>query len=422
MKLGNIILGASMLLATVTFAQEEDRECLRMKKIANDAMGMKDYNEATTFFLRGETLCGNYDAADYGRLTGCLTRVINAQKDLEIQKIYADTLDSVYIRMEKNNLYDQKSDMSRAYYILLKSKPDYLKADELYSRGVLNHINGVNPINELYIPRYYYNTYTLFYMEQDPEKKTALKKRMISDYFELSKLITKANFSIKAQESITSYFNTVVQTCDDLTPEIAQFITDLPEDVEAAKGQLMNLITLMETKNCTDTQEYMDLINAYLERDPESPKALEMKAKILEKEKKYREANVIYEKLILLEEVTQERKDELKYKIVYNIYRTGSYKAAYNKAMSTKGAARGKCIEIAANCVAKMANQCGESTFDRKCNYIYAVQLLKQSGVASASDIASYTANFPTSKECFSEGNPASVALTCWGVSVSPCK
>jgi len=421
MKLGKILLGASMIIATASFAQDggEDRECLRMRKIANDAMEIKDYKEATTFFIKGETICGNYNASNYGRLTGSLIRLINAEKDKEVKKLYSDTIIAVYDRMEEKGFYDHKNDMLRGYYYLQISTPNYLKADEFFSRGVKEQGTAVK---EMYIPLYYYNTYTLFYMEQNVDKKNGLKKRMISDYFELSKLITEANFSPKAQESITAYFNTVVQSCEDLTPEIAGFITNLPAETEAAKASLMSLIVLMEDKKCKDSQEYMDLINKYLELDPESPVALEMKAKILEKQKKYRDANSIYEKLIGLAEVTDERKTELRYKIVVNIYNTGSYKSAYNKAMSVQGPNRSKALEIAAQCVAATAMICGESTFARKCNYIYAVQLLEKAGLGGSSKANNYKAKYPTSQECFKEGNPASVTLTCWNVTVSPCK
>ena len=422
MKLGSILLGVSMILATATFAQDEDRECQRMKKIANDAMIAENYKEATEYFLKGETICGEFDAANYGRLTGSLIRVINVETDADAKKLFSDTLCAIWDRMEEKGLYENKNDMYRGNFELQKSAPDYLKADKYFTRGIAAHADGGTPVQEMYIPLHYYNTYTLYFMEQEATKKNVLKKRMINDYFDLSKLITKSNFSLRAQEGITVYFNSVVQTCDDLTPEIAGFIASLPEDVEAAKVSLMSLIDLMETKKCEDTQEYMDLINAYLQRDPVSPKALEMKGKSLESENKYRDANAIYEKLINLEEVTQERRVELKYKIVNNLFRTRSYKAAYSKAMNIQGKFRGKAMSIAGQCVGQMANSCGVSTFERNCNYIYAVQLLEQSGgAASANLIAQYKAKFPTAKDCFGEGNPASVTLECWGVTVKPC-
>lgn len=424
MKLGKILLGASLMIATATFAQDstavngEDRECLRMRKIANDAMEIKDYKESVTYFIKGETICGNYTTANYGRLTGSLMRLINAEQDQELKYKYTDTLIAVWDRMDEKGLYDHKNDMSRGLYYLQLNPADYNKADFFLTRGVKEQGTSVK---ENYIASFYYNTYTLFYIEQDADKKNALKKRMITDYFSLSKLITEANFSIKTQESLTAYLRTVVQSCDDLTPEIADFIANLSEDPAAATSALMSLITLMEEMECTESQEYMDLINKYLEIDPESPIALEMKAKILEKQKKYRDANAIYDKLIGLAEVTDERKAELKYKIVANVYKTGAYKAAYSKAMAIQGTNRSKALVIAAQCVAATANSCGESTFLRKCNYIYAVQLLEKAGQGGSSQANKYKANYPTSDMCFQEGNPASVTLECWGVSVSPC-
>ncbi|MFT6280041.1 MAG: tetratricopeptide (TPR) repeat protein [Salibacteraceae bacterium] len=432
MKLGSILLGASMILASATFAQDDNRECKRMRFIANEAMRVENYKEATEYFIKAEVTCGpdflkndngeDIGSANYDRLTGSLIRVINVETDADAKKLYADTLCAIWDRMDEQSLYDNKNDMYRGNFELQKSTPGYLKADKYFTRGIAAHANGGTPVQEMYIPLHYYNTFTLFLMEQDAENKNVIKKRMINDYFDLSKLITKSNFSLRAQEGITVYFNSAVQTCDDLTPEIAGFIADLSEDVEAAKNSLMSLIDLMETKRCEDTQEYMDLINAYLERDPESLKALEMKAKILEKENKYREANVIYEKLIASPEITDERKAELKYKIVDNLFKMRSYNAAYSKAMNIQGKFRGKAMSIAGQCVGQLANECGVSTFDRNCNFIYAVQLLEQSGgAAGASLITSYKAKFPTARDCFGEGNPASVTLECWGVTVKPC-
>ena len=103
MKLGSILLGVSMILATATFAQDEDRECRRMKKIANDAMIAENYKEATEYFLKGETICGEFDVANYGRLTGSLIRVINVETDADAKKLFSDTLCAIWDRMEGFN-------------------------------------------------------------------------------------------------------------------------------------------------------------------------------------------------------------------------------------------------------------------------------------------------------------------------------
>jgi tetratricopeptide (TPR) repeat protein len=419
MKIGNIILGASMLLASVSFAQEDaDRECKRMRFIANEAMRAENYKEAVEYFLKGETICGDFDDANYSRLTGSLINMINSEKDDATKKSYADTLIQVWERMDEKGLYKNDNDLMRGYYNLQTTKPDSHKADAFFKRGVET---GGPALQEMYVTYYYYNTYPMFYAEKDAEKKGALKKRMIGDYFYLSKLITDAKFSLTTQESITKYFNSVVQSCEDLTPEIPGFIENLPEEPEAAKKALMSLITLMEEKKCEDTPEYLDLINKYLDVDPKSAQALTMKAKILEKQKKYTDANAIYKKLINLEEIQGDEKGELEYKIAYNLYRMGSYKAAYSAGKAVTGSSRGKGIEIAGKAVGATAMTCGASTFDRKCNYIYAIQLLQQSGVSNDGTIAKYEKLKPNSDDCFRNNSPASVTLECWGVTVNPC-
>jgi hypothetical protein len=94
-----------------------------------------------------------------------------------------------------------------------------------------------------------------------------------------------------------------------------------------------------------------------------------------------------------------------------------AYNTAYRTAMGISGAYRNKALLIAANCVAKTANSCGASTFDRKCNYLYAAELAQRGGDGGAA--ARFRANGPTESDRFENNNPSSVSLSCWGVSVS---
>ena len=76
-----------------------------------------------------------------------------------------------------------------------------------------------------------------------------------------------------------------------------------------------------------------------------------------------------------------------------------------------------QALLIAANCVAKTANSCGASTFDRKCKFLYAAELAQRGGDGGAA--ARFRANGPTESDKFENNNPSSVSLSCWGVSVS---
>ena len=112
MKLGKILLAATLLISTFSFSQDEaNRECKRMRKIANDAMGFENFKEASTYFYKGMEICGpdftkddegqDIGDANYARLISCLVRVFNAETDAEAKKLYGDTLVEVYNKTEE---------------------------------------------------------------------------------------------------------------------------------------------------------------------------------------------------------------------------------------------------------------------------------------------------------------------------------
>lgn len=416
MKLKHLLFGTLMFTSLFSFSQgEELRECDRMRFLGSKAVEAKNWNEAVTYYIKGEALCGNYDAKQYSILTGSLIRVINAEADKTKKTAYIDTILSVWNRAEKVGAYDQVDDLYRAAYILQTAKPDYSKADTLFVRGIKS--NGV-ATKEAFVSYYYYNLYTLWYTAKDAEK-APLKKRLISEYFELSKLISAANMSVKAQENLTSYFNNVVRTCDDILPDLKGFMGEFSQDPAVKIATVKNFIKILKDKGCTESKEYVQLIDTMILADPNSLEAKEMKAEACFAKKDYNCGISVYRELIGLVSDAAKKQDYT-YEIARAQFNQGSYKAAYSTAMSVSGSNKGNALIIAGKCVGQTANSCGESTFERKCNNIYAVQLLTQGG-ADGGTIGKYKANYPTSQDCFDNGNPGSVALSCWGVSVSPC-
>jgi hypothetical protein len=346
----------------------------------------------------------------------------NAQNDTpekEGKTAYADTIEGAYTRAEAAGAYNQADDLFRGSNILQTSTPDRAKADQLFKRGITA---AGTSVNESYLSYYYYNLYAMWSAAPEAEKP-ALKKRLISEFFELSTLISKANMTVKTQETIRTYFDYVVRNCDDILPDLKEYLKNLPSDLETKKATVMNYISLLESKECTKATEYAQLIDTLIGIDETSIEAQKMKIKILVLNNKYSEAISAWRKV---KELTNDEseKQEAQYEIARLQFEQGSYTAAYNTAMSVTGEHRGKALIIAGKSVGQNANNCGASTFERKCNYIYAVQLLQQGRALGASDggsIAAYTSKFPTSEDCFPEGNPASVTLSCYGVTVSPC-
>lgn len=415
MKLGKLFIAGTLLFGSFGLQAQEKSNCDRMRFLANTAAKEKKYQEATMYYGLAEKECDGLTAAAWKNYLFSLRKAIRAQSDKTKKAQYTDSLNLAYERQEKAGLYNVKNDLTRAGYLLKGTKTDRAAAHKFYKRGIEAEKSTVKESRLTYA---YWNAIELYKTLKEEEKAT-FKKELISDYFTYSKYMTDGNMSLKAQESLNSYFNTVVGSCEDITPEVDGYIANLPEDIEGAKAQLNNMITLFEKKNCTDAPEYKKLVEKLVELDPKDTKTQLALAKILDGSAKIA-------KLKEVKSITDdvELKEEIDYTIAYTYFKSRSYQAAYSAAIGVQGKHRGEALKIAAQCVAARANSCGDTTFDRKCNYLYAVQLLQQAQSAGASTgglISSYQNLAPTSSDCFDNGSPSSVTLTCYGVTVKPC-
>ena len=412
MKFGKLLLvGAIGFLTLTASAQDENRECDRMRLLAGEkGVNVKDFKTATMYYLKGEVICGGYDKENWDRLIGSVLTVISEETDEGVKKLYIDTLLAAFDRQEKAGFYEQRYNLTRGLYLMQSSSPNSKTSDMYFQRGIKEE--GLKT-HESYIIYAYYATY-LMYTEAKGEEQAKLKKRLITDYFTYSEMVNEAKMSPLTQETLTSYLNFVVQTCEALLPEVPEYINTLPEEKEAAILAIKRMMTLLEERNCEKSKEYGDLIDAWIKRDPSS---IDAKLKSLERKSGS-------EALPIIEDLLKNTDDpELKAKLIYQKaliqFNNGQYSAAYTTGRACSGKFKADGMYIAAQCVARTANGCGDSTFERKCNYIYAAQLAEQAGQGGAA--ATYRKSAPTSSECFNENSPSSVTLSCWGVTVNPC-
>ena len=171
---------------------------------------------------------------------------------------------------------------------------------------------------------------------------------------------------------------------------------------------------------CRDVSQYEALVKKWDEIDPSLASKLAV-GKLLMTKGKYSEAiNAFREVQGITDDA--ELKDESQYSIAYCQFKSGSYKSSYSTAMSVGGSFKGKALILAAQAVAKNKDNCGVSTFERKCNFYYAVELLERArgeGESVGSMIGTYRSNFPTETEIFENGSPSTVTISCYGVTVS---
>jgi hypothetical protein len=416
MKLKNFLVGVAVVSSFFSFAQEEteqERECKRNRFLAGEALKVQNYKEASMYYIKGEKICGGYDKANYDRLLGSLQLAINAETDPAKQIKYIDTVLIYYKKGEGLGFVDQTTAIVRGIYHLQATTPNPQRADTLMKQGI--EFEGLKT-NEAYVQYYYQNLYVL-YANAQADKKSSYKKRLITEYFNLSKLISDAKMSVKTQEIMTQYFNDAVKTCADILPELNEFMRTLPQDKEVKKVTVNNFLSVLETKGCTTAKEYYMLTDTLIAIDP-SAGAFIAKAKMLRSQKKYSDAIAAFRQAKSMSN-DEAQKEEIEYNIALTQFDMDSYKAAYGTAMGVGGKFKSDALSIAARCVYNTAMSCGVSTFERKCNYYYAAELADRAGDSRTANSA--RGNFPSGSEIFDEGKAKgqSVSLSCWGVSVT---
>ncbi len=412
MNLKKLFIATTLLLGFTSFAQDpdSDKECLRMRFLAGEELKINNYKGAVTYYLKGETICGGYDKANYDRLIGCLINTIIDEKDETIEKAYKDTILEVYDRAEKAGHVGGESHIRRAQYEMSRTKPNINAADDFFVKG-MKHDEG--KYDESIITIYYYNL-LMVHSANPAAKKPESKKRFVSEFFTLSKVASDRGMSVKTIETLNNYLGYVVKTCDDILPELNGFIKMLPQDKEAKVITVNSFMDLLAKKNCVNSKEYEMLLDTLIVIAPGYDVVVK-KAQLLVAKKRFNEAIQAYGEAKTLAPNADARED-VEFEILKMQYAQNNYRTAYNTAMGISGKHRNEALKIAASCVASRANGCGSSTVERKFNFYYASDLMSRAGVGGQ-----YTKNFPTDGELFQDGfsKGQSVRLSCWGVSVT---
>jgi tetratricopeptide (TPR) repeat protein len=155
------------------------------------------------------------------------------------------------------------------------------------------------------------------------------------------------------------------------------------------------------------------IVDTIIKIDP-SVRAVLARASLLIAQNKTSEAIKTYEEALKMSSNAEEKSD-IELAIAEAHFRARNYRAAHNAGLKVTGKNSGKGYEIAAKSVNALMNDCGASTFDRKANNYYAVELAEKSGNAQL--VAIYKKAAPDSNDLFRESKEAGeeVTLECWG-------
>ncbi|NJX16210.1 tetratricopeptide repeat protein [Tamlana crocina] len=211
--------------------------------------------------------------------------------------------------------------------------------------------------------------------------------------------------------------------CENLIPLYEKSFEANKDNVAWLQGAM----NLMYQKECTDDPMFVKIVEQKNSLAPDASTAFYV-GLLKDKEGKTNEAIDFFEQAISLE-TDSFKKSKLYYKIATKLKAKGSYGKArnyYRQALKLNPSNGRPYLAIAAMYAAS-ANNCGETTFDKRAVYWLAAQEAKKASrvdptlsKAAAQSAANYEAKAPSKSDVFSSGRSGeTISIGCWiGASV----
>jgi hypothetical protein len=304
MKFSKLILSTFLFIGIGAFAQDD--ECTRFKAIAGFAYQEKNYEKVTMAYIKALENCESLEMKFFNPFIYSVKQAMNKASNAADKAAYLDTLIYVYETAQKQHGMQAEWQSYLGYSYLTQGKPGAMqKADAAYVIGI--HHDNIK-VNEGMLKQYYANLYNLWVQEENEAKKSELKKRLITEYFRLSDYISKGNMKAETSDFLTIYLDKAVTDCASLTPEINNFLKELPKDAAPKIAMVKNFMTVLENKNCESSAEYSMLVDTIIKFDP-SIGAILAKAKLQVAQGKYNDAVKTYESALSMTTSDDEKSD-----------------------------------------------------------------------------------------------------------------
>jgi len=371
------------------------------KKSLTDTLFKKEYiKNELSYYLQGEKL-GEYQKTTYMSIIRSCSDLIKIESNDTIKNLYYDTLNLVYDKMEKNNMMEDINYLTKIDICSKGTKPNLKKIDSLFTGEIVKN----TPMGNNELQMYYYNLYNLYNQTQD-------EKYLIRIYDEFMSFITNDTIS---NNQLPFYVNTFKKV---YTNEMILNSETLFWKNYKSNRKRLELIMVFLNQNDNTSNFYKNTLDTLISIEPTSNNYF----KLANFHKKKGEI-VEYDKVINLIKINFPKfKDEFNYNDCVSLFNDGKYMSAYNLALQINGKYKGESLKIAAMCVSALASQSGTTTFERKCNYYYVILLLekaKQNNTDVSNLISQYKGLLPTNEEKFDQGNPKTIKLSSWNVTVS---
>ncbi|WP_073082844.1 tetratricopeptide repeat protein [Winogradskyella jejuensis] len=450
MKTKITLLLIALVVGFNTSYSQQDEECMNNLSIFDSYAKNKKYDEAYEPWMKVRTKCPQFNRAIYVRGEKILEHKIDKSSGAEKVDFIRDLL-KVY--EEYNQYYASKFPLGKMQYekgkLSYKYKKELGLSDEqlynVFDKGYTDDLNNFNDPKGLYI---YFKMMVKLY---DSGKKTPQelfdKYDDVNDKIEeeVGKLSEKVNKLIQKEESgatltkkeasrkssYESYLNAYDQISGSVDTEIGNratcevLIPLYQKDFDEKKNDtkwLQRAMNKMYAKECTDDPMFIKVVQQKNTIEPNADTAYYLGV-LKEKEGKTAEAEKYYKQSMDLQT------DSLKkWKLVYRLAEKNRKKGSYGKARQLYN----ECLKLnpsngnphlrIAGMYASSANNCGDSTFNKRAVYWLAAAEARKAGrvdgrlkKAAAQSAASYEAKAPDKSMIFSASNSGStIKIGCW--------
>lgn len=445
MKTKCILLFSSLLLGSMAFSQNTD--CRTTLSIYSGHAKVENYQAAKPYYAKLAKDCPSYNLAIYqygARMFKHFLEEGDPAKKMENAQALIDTYKKrLQYFPEKTNTGDALADIAQVMYdnnigtkaeqyaafdkAWTTDKETFLSPKSLYTYFSLLvdlHDAGEKDLQEVFDK---YDA-VIAQIEKLENQQAEIAAPLIKKQDAGDTLTAKEKRALKVSEIYLSNYSLIKGSIDAKLGQRADCENLIPlyqKDFEAKKGNIewvKRASGRLYAKDCTDSPLFLKLVEAQHELEPSAKSALYL-GRLAEEKGNSAKALQYYNQSAELE-TNPADKARVYYVIANNYKNKGSYSTArsfYRKALAQKPSLGAAYLQIA-SMYAASANNCGDTTFEKRAVYWIAADYAERAGRVDPSlqdnanqAAASYNARAPQRSNIFQSGMAGkTISIDCW--------
>lgn len=403
---------------------EDSLNCIKNLSLYQDYYRQKQFDDALTYWRAVYNICPKCSKGIYVKGVKLYQKKIKATEDKAAKQLIVDTLLSVYdTRIE--HFGERGFVLGRKATDMLKYRPKQPgEAYKVFEESFKLQENKMEAGALVYM---YKARYKMM------KKGTATKDDVISLYPQLKAVATyniknaksekKANKYKKSAENLLEYFKQVA-SCEDLVAAFQPKFEADPENID----QLKEILALLNTKECEDSDFYITVAKKLQEKEPSPLAAWSIANWYVKKQDCANAVKYYKEAYDLAESLEETERNEFKTKTSIRAalceLSSGRYSSAkqYAKKALAIDQNNGEAYMIIGDAYMGGANSWGENECQKRAAYWAAVDKFQVAVAKDASlrekangKIAKAKSRYPEKSECFFHGIQEGSSITVGG-------